>query len=192
MLKFVVYRPTLNDGTLNIEISTKIQGKLTYQRIKTSADWPKLKCKAAATRHLSHYALYLATTYNDHSIHAERRKGVATKLVRFYTICETEGRFLSAAARAEMVVLSRDFMAMYAHLSAEALAQQVRLWKMVPKFHIWQHLCEDQTLMNPRYFWTYSDEDFQRIMKGIATSCHANNLAPMVLMKWLVVTFECA
>ena len=33
----------------------RIQGKLTMERIKTSAEWPKLKAKGAATRHFAFF-----------------------------------------------------------------------------------------------------------------------------------------
>ena len=50
----------------------KIQGPLTLARIKTSGDWPKLKAKAAATRHIMRYALKLAGQHNSGSIHDQR------------------------------------------------------------------------------------------------------------------------
>ena len=31
---------------------SRVQGKLTIERVRTSGGWPKLKAKAAATRHL--------------------------------------------------------------------------------------------------------------------------------------------
>ena len=40
-----------------------LQGKLTLERIRTKASWPKLKSKAAACRSLVPYALELIQTY---------------------------------------------------------------------------------------------------------------------------------
>ena len=93
--------------------------------------------------------------------------------------------------RDEMAQLARGFMTVYGHLSPEALADGIRAWKMTPKFHMFVHMSEDQNLINPRFYWTYSDEDLQQIMKEIAKSLHPNHLAPMVLLKWLVLQFDC-
>ena len=42
--------------------ASKVQGDLTYERIKTSGEWPKLKAKAVATRHLAKFAAKLASS----------------------------------------------------------------------------------------------------------------------------------
>ena len=42
----------------------RIQGELTLSRVKTQGDWPKLKCKAAAARHLVAYAYDLAARFD--------------------------------------------------------------------------------------------------------------------------------
>ena len=43
---------------------------------------------------------------------------------------------------------------------------------------------------NPRYFWTYSDEDLVRIMVGIAESVHPTTLPISVLSKWLWCVYD--
>ena len=45
-------------------------------------------------------------------------------------------------------------------------------------------------LGNPRFYWTYSDEDLQRLAKEIAQSCHVDNLPAMVLYKYLIWVFD--
>ena len=42
---------------------------------------------------------------------------------------------------------------------------------------------------NPRFWWTYADEDLQRVMKAIALCCHPLNLAPTALYRWLIGRF---
>ena len=49
---------------------------------------------------------------------------------------------------------------------------------------------EAQLFGNPRYWWTYSDEDFQRVVKEIALSCHAAHVPHVATYKWLVGLFE--
>ena len=43
---------------------------------------------------------------------------------------------------------------------------------------------------NPRFWWTYSDEDMQRVMKEVALSCHATHVPHMALYKWILSLFE--
>ena len=66
---------------------SKVQGKLTWERLKTSNDWPKLKAKAAATRHLSRFALEEAKKFDEAlpedaeptlKLHSRRRRAVCT------------------------------------------------------------------------------------------------------------------
>eukprot|EP00959_Pyramimonas_sp_CCMP1952_P130442 2727533-Pyramimonas_sp.AAC.1 len=40
--------------------SVRVDGKITYERVKASGDWPLLKAKAAATRHITPYLVELA------------------------------------------------------------------------------------------------------------------------------------
>ena len=168
----------------------KISGKLVYSRVKKSGDWPKFLGKAADTRRLVYFAAELASEHNSGSEHDRLRQAVADALARMLDILEAEPRFLSAAAQQQLVRLSRAFMAAWTKLSAEALSQGQRAWKMTPKFHLMQHIMEHQSWINPRYTWAYADEDLQRILKDVALSCHSKNTPSMVLFKWAVNTFD--
>jgi hypothetical protein len=171
--------------------SSKLQGSLTFERIKTAGDWPKLKAKAAATRHLARYAACLAARYDTGTTHDRRRRAVADLLVAFYDIVEDDPDILSQAAFDSLKVIGKSLLECYLALSSEALALKQRAWKCVPKFHIFIHLCEIQChFRNPRCFWVYADEDLQRHIGEIATSCAVSNLAQMVLYKWLVLVFD--
>ena len=68
----------------------------------------------------------------------------------------------------------------------------MRMWKMSPKFHILQHICEHQSWFNPRMIWCYGDEDLQHLVQEVALSCHPTTTAHMTLYKWGVCNFtEC-
>ena len=82
------------------------------------------------------------------------------------------------------------FFDLYSHLSQEALDLDVRAWKMSPKFHLIAHLLLDQNILNPQYTWTYCDEDLQRILKQVASSCSPLNIPKMVLTKWVCGRFD--
>ena len=170
---------------------TKIQGKLSWARIKTSADWPKLKVKGAATRHLSGWALSLCQRYSTNSLHDKRRTAICHCLDRFYSIIADQPRAMSNDAKIEVATISKILVGLYVNLADEALSNRVRLWKMTGKVHLFQHLCEIQCLFcNPTYSWAYMDEDLQRVMKDITLSVHPSNIPWMVLLKWIVLTFD--
>ena len=167
----------------------KIQGKIPYERVKASSDWPKFKAKAAATRHLAHYAEDLAREFSDGSVDDQKVVAVAAGLARMYTIMKEQPRFLSRSAKAELTRLSVAFMDVYSQLADAAVAAKVRMWKMSPKFHILQHICEHQSWFNPRMIWCYGDEDLQHLVKEVALSCHPTTTAHMTLYKWVVCNF---
>jgi hypothetical protein len=166
----------------------KIQGPLTLARIKTSGDWPKLKAKAAATRHIMRYALKLAVQHNSGSIHDQRRLAVCQLLVRFYDILDQSGRYLSEEHKAELPMIAQNFMLNYQRLTQEALGMRLRRWKMVQKFHMFVHLLEIQVPLfgNARFWWCYGDEDFQRIIKKIAGECHPSTVNWMTMYRWAI------
>ena len=182
----------MNQWYKDTKETTKLRGKLTFERIKTSNDWPKLKCKAAAVRHLLRYAKKLASDNNSGNTHDQRRLACCTILQRFYDICDNNERWLPQDELNELAEGARTFLGIYANLARESLIKKERAWKLTAKFHLYVHLCEVQAKVfgNPRFFWTYADEDLQRVMKGVALGCHPLNLAPMVLYKWMLAKFD--
>ena len=170
----------------------KIQGKLSIQRIKTSNDWPKLKAKAAAVRHLAAYALELCVRYGGATVHDDRRRAVCQLLARFYEIIGSDERWLNESHLLELRELSVLLVRTYLKLSAEALKNKVRAWKAVPKFHVFQHICEIQAAVfgNPTRYWTYSDEDFVGLCVEIGQSAHPRTLALNVIFEWLHLMYD--
>lgn len=145
----------------------KIAGKIPYQRVKASNDWPQFKAKAAATRHLAHYAEDLAREFSDGFEHDQKVVAVAAGLARMYTIMAEQPRFLSRSAKSELSRLSVAFMDVYSQLAEAAVAAKMRMWKMSLKFHILQHIGERQNWFNLRMIWTYGDEDLQHLVKEV-------------------------
>ena len=77
-------------------------------------------------------------------------------------------------------------------MAAESAAARVKMWKMNPKLHLFDHLCDYQAGegLNPRSFWTYVDEDLVGLLVEVAESCHPVTTAPSALFKWLHVYFD--
>ncbi|CAK0877612.1 unnamed protein product, partial [Prorocentrum cordatum] len=157
------------------KLAHKLQGELVFARLRTQADWPKLKATAAATRCLVPYAADLAKRYNSGSEHDRLRLAACELLARFYDLAYENDMFPPQPVKDEMAQLARAFMNVYGRLSVGAIANGIRAWKMTPKFHMFVHMSEHQNVINPRFYWTYSDEDLQRIMKEIAKSLHPSS-----------------
>ena len=67
---------------MNVPKINRIKGKLTIDKIRTKNGWPKLSAKAAATRHLAHYALSLTIRFGTGSTHDRQRHAVVELLCR--------------------------------------------------------------------------------------------------------------
>ena len=171
--------------------TTKLAGKLTVERLRTKGSWPKLKAKAAATRHLAAYALHLAQEFGTGAAEDRKILCLAQLLCQFYEILESESQFLAPAAKAELPKLGLRLVGVYTSLAVEAKRQGVKLWKLMPKLHLFLHLCEWQaiSLGNPRYYWTYADEDLAGTMAEIAESCHPSTMSMSSLFKWVHLAF---
>lgn len=161
--------------------------KLKAEHIRTSGGWPKFKAKAAVVRSLAKFSVELAVA------HLSRRHVLLCQMmVRFYELLESEPMFLSAAAKEEIALLGSRFCDLYSHLAGESFDAGMRMWKGSPKLHLFQHLCEWQApeYGNPRFFWTYADEDMIGQMCKVAESCHPRTMSTTALWKWLVAVFE--
>ena len=129
-------------------VESRIQGPLTKDRIRTGNSWPKLKAKAAATRHVIPFCLVLASKYLD-----KRRVALCQQLCSFYSLMDSEAMFLGDEAKHRLPKLGRQMCGLVASLSSLALESGQKAWKMTPKVHLMLHLCEWQSqVMNPRFF----------------------------------------
>lgn len=178
---------------------SKLQGKLTQERVRADGEWPKLRAKGANTRKLARYALDLMLQFGDvnslddfRKAHDQLAIGVCQCLVEFYDILTSESMFLSAAAKEAMPRIGNQLMGMYQQLSVMCFRREMRMWKLSPKMHLFMHLCLYQAVMhgNPRYYTTYGDEDLVGILVGVAGGVHPSTLAISVMTKWLHCVFD--
>ena len=184
----VLLNEALQDWYRKNKVTSKLQGPLTLERIRSSGGWPKLKTKGAAGRHMAPFAYYLACTF----LSADRRVVALCQLLcEFYRLLDSQGMFLDDATAARLLRLGQQLCGLFAQLSSESLSKGHRRWKMTPKVHMVLHLCEWQAPAagNPKFFWTYADEDLVGSMIDVAESCHANTLAVTAMTKWMVLSF---
>ena len=180
-------------------ITSRLQGALTAVRVRTSGSWPKLKAKAASTRHLVLYAVDLIRRFGElespddfTQLHDQPAAGVAQLLLEFYDILNRESMFLSQRARDRLPHLANDLRALYSRLSSMCFDARQRLWKLSPRFHLFLHVCLHQAieLGSPWFWWTYPDEDLVRILIAVAEGVNPTTLATSVLAKWLWCVFD--
>ena len=187
--RVIALRQNLKEWYKATKCTNQIRGKMTQERLRADGDWPKLKAKAAATRHLSRYAKHLVITHAGLSEEDVLMSNVVVLLVRFYELLDEQPRFFSDAAQAEVAWLGRRLAIYYHDLARRALVAGQRLWKEMPKMHMFVHLCEWQIPAhgNPRYSWCYADEDIAGFMAEVAATCHPRTMAASALYKWVVM-----
>ena len=123
---------------------------------------PKLKCKAAACRQLVPFLKFLCDACflegdPKCKMYHKTIKQLATKLNECYqTLHEWNPEVLSTKCRecCLLLVALADY--------SQFICPGTLKWRLKPKVHVWQELCEFQcvTKGNPKHFWCYKDEDF--------------------------------
>jgi hypothetical protein len=168
----------------NTRCNRRIQGMLTLERVRTSGAWPKLKAKAASTRHLIKFCIHLMETYGDGGREGNLILNLCRLMSRFYDILEAESQFFRACQ-------ARDY----------ATQQNVVFYLCrVIKHGLCPADCADveddaETASipayqgNPKYFWTYQDESLVGDMIELCQSVHVNTLAVSALFKWIHIVF---
>ena len=166
--------------------ASRLRGRLTVARLRTDGGWPKLKAKGAPIRHLASFAWALAQQHLG-----VREAAVSQLLVRFYELISGPDMFLGADETREIAAVGLRVGVLYAQLADDALARGVKGWKVSPKLHLFQHICEWQAAEygSPRFWWTYADEDMVGHMIECGSTCHPRTLAPTALYKWLLFSF---
>lgn len=123
---------------------------LTLKMLKKKKGSPKLRAKAAEARALVPFAVYLANKYLEDSPEEVTVKNMAVHLEACYCML-SEDAYNSDLMKEN----SRKFALLY--VAMEALIPSI--WRVKPKLHLFQELCEESDTC-PSTCWTYRDEDF--------------------------------
>ena len=141
--------------------------KLTWEMIHVDQKPPKLRAKGAETRHMvpCYYELAMDFHKQQQSAHSLTVRGLFRQLFGLYMTMSVEPFDSAACARC-----SRQFCTLYEALSKEA--SDDNLWKLKPKMHMVQEMCEVQSVLlgKPHEFWTCSDESFMGVVSSMAHS----------------------
>jgi hypothetical protein len=156
------YRPTLSESQRRgfTKVNTL---KLAMLGLSDRGAW---SCKAAETRHLLPFFVYLAEKFSSRlrdsvNITALIRAGAA--LVEYTDVLARESRKVSSSAYTRLCTLCRQH-------NCDAVEAGIA---MKPKHHLFVHLTDSiQAKGNPRYYSTYMDESMNKLAATIAASAH--------------------
>ena len=171
----------------------RLQSKLTESNLRSESGFPKLKAKAAQARKLAPYLLSLAEEFFTEADDEQLMLVIIRCMVRYYDILKTAPDYLDPNHIAEMRTIGRSVGRAYELLAAIYKERNVRMFKMMPKVHLFQHLTEYMIgywRTNPRTFWTYQDEDLVGAVLSAAHATHPKTMCLILLYKWLLQNFD--
>ncbi len=138
-------------------------GKITIAMLG-SVRAPRLKAKAAETRHLFPLMKELLAQYGFlFGVRSRHLVSTVNGILDFYAVCSSEPRDMSSAGLRRLQA---------------SIPQSCNAWKkyegkLVFKWHMFFHIGERAEQMgNPRMHWTYPDEDLNRHMGRVAKALH--------------------
>ena len=151
---------------------------------------PRLRAKGAVTRHLVPFVVEICDKYwaNGNS-HQKTVLSLIQDLGACYSCLDVFNAELLASS-------CRRFALTLVALEEEALskAPSTKRWRVKPKLHLFQELCEFVVASkgNPRLFWCYRDEDWGGELQTMSGSrggpSSARRTAENMLLRFMCVT----
>jgi hypothetical protein len=141
---------------------------LTLSMLKATGKTPKLRAKAAEARTLVGFARELAEAKLCDAAPAElAAKQCAVHLAKCYESLSAQHFDADSLSRN-----CRLFCLLYVSLETHATQTlpASKLWRVKPKFHMFQEMCEFSEGTIPSLCWTYRDEDFGGYMAKTSRS----------------------
>lgn len=134
---------------------------LTVSMIRQPKKPPKLRAKAAEARALVPFALEMAETKLSSAVPQEQAAQLCAKHLAKCYDC------LSSSQHSQQVMADscRSFCLLYCRL--EARSENALFWRVKPKMHLMQELCERSNGSIPSMSWCYRDEDFGGTMSKL-------------------------
>ena len=160
-------------------------GELTLEMFERSGKSPKLRAKGGETRHLVPFAASVAAEMarTKGSDHWKRVSHM------FHLLLECAKHAASTPFVPEDLARdSRKMCVLWKTLVGEAESKgDFTAWKMKPKVHLFQELCEYKALAfgSPELFWTYQDESFCGFLAKAAKRRGGQNFAATVPQRLL-------
>ena len=149
-------------------------------------DFPRLKSKAAETRHLCGALLYaFEQTMNAGNAQHKTAKlllGLAGSIEELIDDHKDEYR-LSVSVAANWKKLCQGFVQVNAKLGHHYHPQKIMLFHFTIKFHYLLHIAMLGQGLNPRLGWCYCGENMMQVCKSIVQASHLGSPPPLVVNK---------
>ena len=170
-------------GQLTLSMFTDPNAPRATQPILSS------RVKAAETRHLVPILLGVFRDLHDAACESDVRiLHVLSNLSDSYGLLEREEYMFGADVVQRLDGCVQGVLVNYRYLNYAAITAGLQRWHEVPKFHYAEHSSLQSAYGNPRYNWTYMEEDFMGHLKSICARCTegapATAVVPKLLAKW--------
>ena len=180
-----LYRAWCKENKVHYRISSVFKPETIRQR----GEPPKFRCKAAQARHIVPFVVKLAKEHDDGTRHDRLKIACVEALADFYEMIEVKPRRFTDDDMQQASLLMKVVCSCYASLAKEANEAGLYEWRMVPKLHLCLHLV-DYTIPlwgNPRFYWTYADEDLVGHVIEVAQSYHPLTMPAIALFKQIAL-----
>ena len=149
----------------------------------------QVSAKAAVTRAMAYWLLEVCRradmSHPVYGAHNALRAAMLKCFVDADILCRRSGRIFSPAQHAKFSRLVERGLVAYNALAVEALSQNIKNWKVVPKFHALIHIAASRN--NPRRQQCYDDEDIVGKIKRIFVKCHAATASRRALQRYAMM-----
>ena len=167
-------------GQITLNMFSDSSGRTTHE--------PELsnRVKGAETRNLVPVILEVFSHLRrPGNIWDEHIREVLQSLTTYYKILSECKYLLSLPTQAQRTLEASlwNLNRHYSSLTALARGQGLKRWGVTIKFHMALHIAIQSRWTNPSLTWTYVDEDFMGIVKGVGESCAAATSAHLLVPK---------
>lgn len=134
---------------------------------------------------LSHKTVSIA---HDGSRHQRVRSVVAWAMGEYIYLCDAYGQVLSESEADRLAFAGRAYITSFAFLAWESYTSGVKLWKIRPKLHYFDHQI-DRVLkerLNPKHLACWIDETFMGRVKRVGQACHGATACLRILDRHLL------
>ncbi len=167
-------------------VGDQLQNLTLSMYVPEGDKFPRLKSRAAEARHLGQPLLAVFEKFMDgqDKIHRLIQMGLqySTKLEdildeNMHDYC------LNEEAHKDFLSTTYSFLAVLTSLGNHYHPQQMALFHCTIKAHYLLHIALYSRWCNPRAAWTYSNEDFMQVVRGIVAACQRGTAPALVSNK---------
>ncbi len=150
---------------------------------RNASQAPRMRCKAAEARRLVPVVVsFLENLPGPLSRHDAIRLQCGESLLRIYQLMSNWDTMRGPEL---LLQSSRQHLQLNSWLASEAAAANKDCWRIIPKHHLFCHLCQMVSRDgNPTLWWCYSDESEIRLTAILAAGLHPTTMHRTIMMRY--------